>query len=218
MCCRGSWKAKPYPYVDTLLQGAIADKPVHRQTIICACLPAALKRAIMFDGWQSFFGVLGSAAATLIGLLFVVVTLTAGRSSSPGNAAGTQLFTSPVVLHFVSVLAISALALAPGDEEIFKCLLMTGWGLAGLVYSAGLAWRITRWRNKSHWTDFWYYGVAPTAAYLALSFANGATWLHAKHAALLEGLSVLALLVIAIRNAWDLVTWLAPRRDSMSSS
>jgi hypothetical protein len=167
----------------------------------------------MFDGWQSFFGVLGSAAATLIGLLFVVVTLTAGRSASTGNAAGTQVFTSPVVFHFVSVLAISALALAPGDEEIFKCLLMTGWGIVGLLYSVGLAWRITRLKNLSHWTDFWYYGVAPATAYLALSIANCATWLHTKHAPFLEGFSLLALLVVAIRNAWDLVTWLAPRRD-----
>lgn len=169
----------------------------------------------MFDGWQSFFGVLSSASATLIGLLFVVVSLTSGRPA-PASTTGTQLFMSPVVFHFVSVLAISALALAPGDEEIFKCLLMTGWGIVGLVYSGALALRIWRWHNATHWSDFWYYGVAPTLAYLALCASNAATWLHAPHAAFFEGLSLLALLIVAIRNAWDLVTWLAPRRDNLS--
>jgi hypothetical protein len=35
----------------------------------------------------------------------------------------------------------------------------------------------------------------------------------APHAVFFEALCLLGLLVVAIRNAWDLVTWLAPRRD-----
>jgi hypothetical protein len=169
----------------------------------------------MFEGWQNFFGVLGSAAATLIGLQFVVVTLTSGRPASI-STRGQQLFTSPVVFHLASVLAYSALALTPGDEEIFKCLLLSGWALVGLVYTATLAVRIARLKIHTHWSDFWFYGVAPAAAYLALCAANGAVWMQMRHAAFFEALGLLALLMVAIRNAWDLVTWLAPRRDNES--
>jgi hypothetical protein len=91
----------------------------------------------MFDGWQNFFGVLGAAAATLIGLLFIVVTLTSGRPVST-NVPGTRLFTSPTVFHLVSVLANSALALAPGDEEVIRRVLMTSWALVGLIYAGAL--------------------------------------------------------------------------------
>jgi len=166
----------------------------------------------MFDGWQNFFGVLGAAAATLIGLLFIVVTLTSGRPVST-NVPGTRLFTSPTVFHLVSVLANSALALAPGDEEVSRRVLMTGWAFVGLIYAGALAVQIARLKNQTHWSDFWYYGVVPTLAYLALCTANVATWARAPHAAFFEALCLLALLVVAIRNAWDLVTWLAPRRD-----
>jgi hypothetical protein len=167
----------------------------------------------MFEGWQNFFGVLGSAAATLIGLQFVVVTLTSGRPAAI-STRGQQLFTSPVVFHLASVLANSALALAPGDEEIFKRLLLSGWALGGLAYTATLTVQIARLKIHTHWSDFWYYGVVPTLAYLALCIANGAIWLQKPHATFFEALGLLALLLVAIRNAWDLVTWLAPRRDS----
>jgi len=33
----------------------------------------------MFEGWSDYFFMIGSSAAALIGLMFVVVTLTAGR-------------------------------------------------------------------------------------------------------------------------------------------
>ena len=50
--------------------------------------------------WQTFYVLIGSAAATLTGLMFVVVTLIAGvrvRVSSPGEAQGA--FASPNVVQ-----------------------------------------------------------------------------------------------------------------------
>jgi hypothetical protein len=35
----------------------------------------------MFEGWSEYFFMIGSSAAALIGLMFVVVTLTAGHQS-----------------------------------------------------------------------------------------------------------------------------------------
>jgi hypothetical protein len=167
----------------------------------------------MYDGWQNFFGVLGAAAATLIGLQFIVATLTSARPESV-STPGVRLFTSPVVFHLVSVLANSVLALAAGDEDLFKRLVMTGGGFVGLIYAGTLAVQIARLETQTHWSDFWCYGAVPTLVYLALCAANGATWVHAPHAAFFVALCLLALLLVAIRNAWDLVTWLAPRRNT----
>ena len=47
--------------------------------------------------WQSFYVLVGTAAATLTGLLFVVITLVAGAGRRSSGALGA--FTSPNVVH-----------------------------------------------------------------------------------------------------------------------
>lgn len=68
--------------------------------------------------------------------------------------------------------------------------------------------------DEIHWTDIWYYGVAPLALYAALAcvaraFRNGADWAPYGVAAVIVGL-----LLISVRDEYDLVTWLAPRGDA----
>ena len=60
----------------------------------------------MFANWQSLYQMTGEAAATLIGLLFIM-SLTSGRQHSPGHERGMQLFTTPTVYHLISVLVVS---------------------------------------------------------------------------------------------------------------
>src|SRR5690348_12887382 len=64
--------------------------------------------------WQNFYVIIGSAAATLTGLLFVVITLVSGalrRVSTPGS--GIRVFSTPNVMHFGAALLIAALLSAP---------------------------------------------------------------------------------------------------------
>ena len=164
----------------------------------------------MFQGWQTFYQMTGEAAATLTGLLFIVASLTSGRSSS-GQERGVILFTTPTVFHLASVLAISALALAP-DGERSRAVLMFAWAALSVIYTAWLAVQLYRIENPSHWTDFWWYGTAPVVLYLALAGATVSVYAHVGHAAYFVALC-LTVLLVTIRNAWDLVTWLAPRRD-----
>ena len=165
----------------------------------------------MFAGWQTLYQMTGEAAATLTGLLFIVASLTSGRSSS-GQERGVILFTTPTVFHLASVLAISALALAP-DGERSPAVLMFAWAALGLVYAAYLAVQLYRIETPSHWSDFWWYGTAPVVLYLALAGATVSVYAHVGHAAYFVALCLTMLLLVTIRNAWDLVTWLAPRRD-----
>ena len=66
----------------------------------------------MFQHWDSYYLLLGSAAGALIGLLFVVATLSAGREVSTVTR-GTKTYLTPTVFHFAMVMAVSALATAP---------------------------------------------------------------------------------------------------------
>jgi len=57
----------------------------------------------MLHGLDNFFIMAGTAAATLIGLLFVAITLGVGLSA-PRSVYGTRAFLTPTLILFGSVL------------------------------------------------------------------------------------------------------------------
>src|SRR4029078_2311346 len=72
-----------------------------------------MRGAPMFEGWHEFYLMAGSAAAVLIGLIFVVISLMQDRSRT-SVLEGSKLYMGPIVLGVSFVLAISAMALVPG--------------------------------------------------------------------------------------------------------
>jgi hypothetical protein len=92
----------------------------------------------MIFGWSNFYFLIGSAAAGLIGLTFVVVTLTAGRERA-ASLRGAGLYLTPTVVHFVTVFAISAVTMVPGLHGRWTAIaiaLIAGFGLGCAVRSA----------------------------------------------------------------------------------
>ena len=170
----------------------------------------------MFQGWDNFFFMMGSAAAGLIGLLFIVVTLTSGADRSQIQR-GQTLYMTPTAVHFAVVLSTSAVALAPGLPGPATAALVLIVALVGLASAARAALGIASPRpgaEPPHWSDFWMYGATPTALCVALcaaAIAMGAQVAGAPHA---FAALLLLLLLTGIRNAWDLVTWIAPKRPS----
>jgi hypothetical protein len=171
----------------------------------------------MFSGWQAFYQVTGSAAGALIGLLFIVATLSAGRRTA-ASISGGQLFTGPTVFHLALVLMISALALMPLAEGGVSTVILCACVLAGFGYSVKIAIGLSRLTNPTHWTDLWFYGVAPVAAYVGLAASAVAGLCGLAHAACAAAVMLLVLLMLAIRNAWDLVTWLAARAHPVGAA
>src|SRR6266550_6391680 len=121
----------------------------------------------MFEHWGEFFLLAGSAAAVLIGLIFVVISLMQNRSRS-SVLSGSRLYMGPIVLGVSFVLALSAAALTPGiGSRCFAAIaaVIALWGLVrGIMSTVGIARR-----TDVHWTDAWFYGVIPSALYLALA-------------------------------------------------
>jgi hypothetical protein len=165
----------------------------------------------MFQGWDNFFLTVGPAAASLIGLLFVVVTLTAGRDRE-STLRGASLYLTPTVFHFGVVLAISALAMAPGLSARATALGVGAIVVVGLVYTIPVAVRlhIADGNVKPHWSDFWMYGATPPAAYFLMGAADSLEIWRPALAPYAIAVMLMALLFMGIRNAWDLVTWMAP--------
>ena len=172
----------------------------------------------MFHDWSEFYLLAGSAAAVLIGLVFVVVTLMQDRPRS-SVLNGSKLYMGPVVLHMSFVLVLSGAALVPGiDGRQFATVawIIALWGAArGINSTIGLA-RLWTPGNEVHWTDIWFYGVIPSALYVAMGLVALGFWTNSGWAA--DGIAavITGLILLSIRDEYDLVTWLAPKRDDDS--
>ena len=171
----------------------------------------------MFEGWGNFYFLLGSASASLIGLMFVVTTLTRGSERSQVER-GQRLFMTPTVFNFASVLTLSAVALAPRLTPGLQLGAMGVLGAYGLGYAVVIIWQgsqaVLREHFNPHWSDLWCYGLIPLVIYLALEASVLATTSGYNLGGYTIAASLLGILLIAVRNAWDLVTWMAPRRST----
>lgn len=164
----------------------------------------------MFEHWDEFYLLVGSAAAVLIGLIFVVISLMQDRSRE-SVLGGARLYMGPIVLGVSFVLALSAAALTPGmTNEIFAAIagVIAIWGLIrGVMSIVGIG----KLGREVHWTDLWFYGLVQSAIYAALAVVAVAYWLELPWAAAALATVIVAELLLAIRNEWDLITWIAPR-------
>src|SRR2546421_10031145 len=127
------------------------------------CLPSqgrSIVESTPFSAWENFYGIMGSSAAALTGLQFVVGVLGAeARSLGPEVGA----FGTPTVVHFCAVLLMSAILSVPWRAVSHAGLSLAAVGVAGIVYMAGglpRARRATRYPpGPGDWP--WARGVSP---------------------------------------------------------
>src|SRR3989442_2500685 len=101
------------------------------------CLPSqgrSIVESTPFSAWESFYVIIGSSAAALTGLQFVVVVLGAeARSLGPEVGA----FGTPTVVHFFAVLLMSAILSVPWRAVSHAGLSLGAVGVAGALCMAG---------------------------------------------------------------------------------
>ena len=163
----------------------------------------------MFHAWHEFYGLLGTAAATLVALLFVAASVGVGLLTTE-RAAGTRLYISPIILHYASVLFISLIILIPalGDRMLGATIELCG--AVGLVGSVVITVRLFR-DSKSEFVDRFAYGAWPFVAYAGVASAGFLIMMSSQHAPIILAASLLLLLLVNIRNAWDLTITFARR-------
>ena len=166
----------------------------------------------MFGGWENFYLIVGPSAAALIGLMFVVVTLTTARDPQQIEL-GKHLYTSPIVWHLGVVLLLSGAAIAPTTNPRFFGILTVAASLlgVGLGIRSAIGIRRERLTGADSLFDMWWYGIVPALAYIALGAAGIAVLIGANWSATAVAAALMALLLVSIHAEWDLVTFLAPR-------
>ena len=170
-----------------------------------------------FASWESFYVIVGSSAAALTGLQFVVITLIAD-SRIRHTQRDINAFGTPIVLHFSVVLLISGILSAPWHAISGPAVWIALVGFAGLIYSTvtsrrGRVLGKVSGAYQATWDDLLWYQFLPGLSYFGLLVA-GVT-LYRQHAGALYATAglVLFLLLVSIRNAWDTVTYVAERRS-----
>jgi hypothetical protein len=169
----------------------------------------------LLEGWQNFYLIIGTAAATLTGLMFVVITLIADLERETSILdAGVAAFNTPTIVHFGAVLLLAAILSAPWPAFSLLGLMLGLAGLAGVLYLSVVMRRMKRVPDyQTPLKDWLWYLVFPLIAYVALIAAAIALPANPQLVLYFVSAVMLALLFLGIHNAWDLVIFLAIERS-----
>lgn len=170
--------------------------------------------------WQSFYVLVGSSAAALTGLTFVVVTMASERGDLAGSASarltGLRVFITPTAVHFASALWLSALMCIPGQAVTALEALLAITGIAGLAYCISvLSGLFTPALDYTPFISDWIWNaLLPVTAYTALTVAAFELQRQLATSLYVVSGTVLLLLFIGIHNAWDVVVWITTERHA----
>jgi hypothetical protein len=160
------------------------------------------------EAWHDFYVVIGGAAAGLTGLMFVVVSLGPKVIATRG-AAGVRGFVTPTVVHFATVLIVAALMTIPSLHPRPLAAILAVGGIRGAIslVSAGAH---RQWRRSELGVEdwLWYIGL-PILSYLLILATAGQIWWGGRFALDTLAAAAILFLITGIRNAWDLVLWMA---------
>jgi hypothetical protein len=165
----------------------------------------------MLHNWDHFYILAGTAAATAIGLVFVIITLV--NLSASRATKGIHAFVTPTLVHFGGVLLQTLILLAPWPSVWALGIILGLCGLVGLAYDLVLI----KIRRKLEFASLdvgrWiaYTGVP---ALTQMSLIAGAAGLIAEKSFAPYAIfgAIIVLLFAAIRDAWDVTLWIAKNR------
>jgi hypothetical protein len=163
--------------------------------------------------WHEFYGLLGTASATMVGPLFVAATVGSGVFTADRRAP-LRVFLSASVVHFSGILGVCLIVLAPLQSEALFGAVIVCCGLFGLAYYA-LTWRdmVQDGLNRSlDWDDRAWYAVLPVVNYLFEAATGVALALRCEAGVDALAMAMGILLVVGLHNAWDITVWSITRR------
>ena len=162
--------------------------------------------------WRDFYVMSGTAAATLVGLMFVFASIGASQLARR-NLAAMRAFITPTVVHFGAALLVCLVSTMPGHSDRSLGGVLGVGALIGLAYCVGILVLIfRRFAAGLTWEDRLFYALIPFAGYLLL-LASAALELDERpaDATTLAGTAIIVLIVAGLRNAWDMTVWMTTR-------
>ncbi|MEO8714100.1 MAG: hypothetical protein ABI369_03710 [Acetobacteraceae bacterium] len=170
--------------------------------------------ANLIHEWHDFYLLIGTASATLVGLMFVAASVGASYFTTEREVPLRSLLT-PTIQHFSAVLVICLMGTAPSQTSSSFGALVSASGVVGIGFACRV-WRNMLRRGMTKTLDLadrCCYIVLPIGTYLAV-IGTGIV-LPSKPGLgldLLAGLLVV-LLLLGIRNAWDMTLWIVLHTD-----
>lgn len=160
-------------------------------------------------GWESFYVIVGSSGAALIGLQFVVIALIAANAV-PSTHEQIGAFGTPTIVHFSADVFIAASMSVPWPSLADVHYVLGACGLAGMIYMATSIRRARRQTGYALVLEDWiWHVILPVVAYGALLGAAYQLRAHSVGALFVVAGVALLLLFIGIHNAWDTVIFIA---------
>lgn len=161
--------------------------------------------------WETFYVIIGSSAAALTGLQFVVVALMSEAANIGGGQEEMQTFGTPTVVHFCGVLLIAAICSVPHQTTTSLGVCIT---ISALIALAYVGWIIARARRVTGYVpvfeDWLWHAILPLIAYASLLI--GGVSARASWSLYVIAAAALLLLYIGIHNAWDTAVYISSRK------
>ena len=167
-----------------------------------------------FYDWLNFYVITGSSSAALTGLVFVVTTIVAGRRDGSVTGEGTSVFSSPTVVHFCAAFFIACVASVPWHRPSVPSAIIGLAGLFGVAMAVQIFFRARNFNNyQPDRSDFVWFTILPGVAYAAEAASGFFLPFVPIQAAFALAAASVALIFIGIHNAWDVINYLAIRRE-----
>ena len=165
------------------------------------------------DGWENFYVIVGSSAAALTGLMFVVISLSSEVRYS-GEEAVTA-FSSPTVSHFCFALLIATIVTIPRHTPKSLGICFGVVGVAGLGYTIMAVMRIARQKVYTPVLEDWlWHAIFPLLAYSGVVVGTLSLWRRPGPLLYVIAACTLLLLYTGIHNSWDPAMYLVMRKQT----
>jgi hypothetical protein len=165
-------------------------------------------------GWHDFYILTGTAAATLIGLMFVALSLGSSLRQQHRTAEDIDAFVTPSMVYFAEALFIAALAVSPVEQVRVAAAILGSLAALTLWPAVRRMRRLLYVHSQDpiELKDWIWHFVAPTSTQLVLVACGvGLMYGDGRVPYALAGATSL-LIAAGVRNAWTLVLWILEQR------
>ncbi len=173
------------------------------------------------EAWHDFYMLAGSAAATLLGLLFVAVSLHIDMISKASESGEVRMFSRRTFANFLIILSFAFIFLIPNQNPTGTGIPLLIIGLLELGETAILWKRYERGGKGEQFMDAWQFRskllIPNTVCYMALIFISVNLLMENTDYLGWMVLVIIWLLIVASQSAWILMLRLAEMRQDLKA-
>lgn len=170
------------------------------------------------NDWGNFYLTIGTAAATLTGLMFIALTF-GSKLVTPDSVDVARSILSPIFFHFAHAFVMATMALVPdeGMEALaLSAIVLSALRIALLPHLMKKMKREQEERGEIEQSDWILEVYIPFVIYLAMIIAGGIV-LHGDHSfwpLTTIGVLTMSLVILGAFTAWDLLVWMASKIEN----